>query len=76
MVTEPICQPSEFPPKRASGREGSAAFPKGGDIPDSGLVESGELAKITVKGTSKVIVGTPAEIERMLSEATAGMYRC
>ena len=41
----------------------------------SGLVESGELAKITVKGTSKVIVGTPAEIERMLSEAPAGMYR-
>ena len=41
----------------------------------SGLVESGELAKITVKGTNKVIVGTPAEIERMLSEAPAGMYR-
>ena len=41
----------------------------------SGLVESGELAKITVHGTSKVIVGTPAEIYRMLSEAPAGMYR-
>ena len=41
----------------------------------SSLVESGELAKITVHGTSKVIVGTPAEIYRMLSEAPAGMYR-
>ena len=41
----------------------------------SSLVESGELAKITVKGTSKVIVGTPVEIERMLSGAPAGMYR-
>ena len=39
------------------------------------LVESGELAKITVKGTSKVIVGTPAEICRMLAEAPVGMYR-
>ena len=43
--------------------------------PYSSLVESGELAKITVKGTSKVIVGTPVEIERMLSGAPAGMYR-
>ena len=41
----------------------------------SDLVESGELAKITVKGTSKVIVGTPAEICRMLAEAPVGMYR-
>ena len=41
----------------------------------SGLVESGEIAKITVHGTSKVIVGTPAEIYRMISEAPAGMYR-
>ena len=41
----------------------------------SSLVESGELAKITVKGTSKVIVGTPVEIERMLSGAPVGMYR-
>ena len=41
----------------------------------SGLVESGELAKITVHGTSKVIVGTPAEIYRMLSESPVGMYR-
>ena len=38
-------------------------------------VESGKLARITVRSTSKVIVGTPAEIERMLSEAPAGMYR-
>jgi len=41
----------------------------------SDLVESGELAKITVKGTSKVIVGTPNEICRMLAEAPVGMYR-
>ena len=41
----------------------------------SDLVESGELAKITVKGTSKVIVGTTAEICRMLAEAPVGMYR-
>ena len=41
----------------------------------SGLVESGALAKITVHGTSKVIVGTPAEICRMLAEAPVGMYR-
>ena len=41
----------------------------------SGLVESGELARITVRSTSKVIVGTQSEIVRMLSEAPAGMYR-
>jgi hypothetical protein len=41
----------------------------------SDLVESGELARITVRSTSKVIVGTQSEIVRMLSEAPAGMYR-
>ena len=41
----------------------------------SDLVESGKLARITVRSTSKVIVGTQSEIVRMLSEAPAGMYR-
>ena len=41
----------------------------------SSLVQSGELAKITVRGTSKVIVGTPADIYRMLADAPADMYR-
>ena len=41
----------------------------------SGLVESGELAKITEHATNKVIVGTQSEIVQMLSEAPAGMYR-
>ena len=41
----------------------------------SGLIESGELAKITEHGTSKVIVGTPTEIYQMFSKAPAGTYR-
>ena len=41
----------------------------------SGLIESGELAKITEHGTSKVIVGTPTEIYQMFSKAPAGKYR-
>ena len=32
-VAKALCQPSEFLQKCASGREGSAAFSKGGDIP-------------------------------------------
>ena len=41
----------------------------------SGLVESGELAKITEHATNKVIVGTPSHILTMLRDDISGKYR-
>ena len=41
----------------------------------SDLVESGKLARITVRSTSKVIVGTPSHILTMLRDDISGKYR-
>ena len=41
----------------------------------SGLVESGELAKITEHATNKVLVGSPSHIITMLREDVSGKYR-
>ena len=41
----------------------------------SNMIASGEIAKTTENVTSKVIVGTPAEIYKILANASPGTYR-